>query len=73
MSTVLSERSGGPNQPPGVRDPLAQLARRIDDVNARINDLRDHMSARSGMLMWGTGIGFAAALAILGALLARGG
>ncbi|MYA01590.1 MAG: hypothetical protein F4038_08985 [Chloroflexi bacterium] len=43
------------------------------EVNGRIDDLRADVDAKLKLLMWGIGIGFAAVLATLGALLARGG
>lgn len=43
------------------------------ELNGRIDDLRAEMDAKLKLLMWGIGIGFAAVLATLGALLARGG
>ncbi len=92
---VTREHPEDPGELMGIRDAFAQLNMRIDDVNARIDDLhngvnariddlrkdmnarvgdlRDEMNARFRLLMWGTGIGFAAVIAILGALLARGG
>ena len=81
---VTSEQPGDPNEPLGIRDVLAQMNRRIDDVNARIDDLREDVNARFDdlraevnarfrLLTWGIAIGFAAVLAILGALLARVG
>ena len=77
---VTGEQPAGSNEPLGIRDALAQLNRRIDDVhgriddvNARISDLRADMDARFRLLMWGIAIGFASVLAVLGALLARGG
>lgn len=73
---VTSERSGEGNETIGVRDALARIDRRIDDlrseVNGRIDDLRAEVDAKLKLLMWGIGIGFAAVLATLGALLARG-
>ncbi len=50
----------------GVRDVLAQM-------NQRIDDLRSDVNARIRLLAWGIAIGFAAVLAVLGALLAQGG
>ena len=77
---VTSEQHGDRDGQLGLRDAFAQLNRRIDDVNARIGDvnvrigeLRADMDARFRLLTWGIAIGFAAVLAILGALLARGG
>ncbi|MXY85711.1 MAG: hypothetical protein F4Y95_04260 [Chloroflexi bacterium] len=85
---VSSERSGEVDETVGVRDALARIDQRIDDlradfnermndlrseVNGRIDDLRAEMDAKLKLLMWGIGIGFAAVLATLGALLARGG
>ena len=70
---VTSEHPAEPNEPLGIRDVLAQMSKRIDDVNARIDDLRKDMNDRFRLLTWGIAIGFAAILATLGALLARGG
>ncbi len=73
---VTSEQPGDAEEPLGMRDVLAQMNQRIDDlrseVNGRIDDLRDEVDAKLKLLMWGIGIGFAAVLATLGALLARG-
>ena len=48
-----------------------------EHMSARIDDLRSEMrtdvNARFRLLTWGIAIGFGAVLAILGALLARGG
>ncbi|MDE2988845.1 MAG: hypothetical protein F4088_02465 [Chloroflexi bacterium] len=81
---VTREQPGDRDEPLGLRDAFSQLNRRIDDVNARIDDLRSdvnarfedlrlEMDARFKLLMWGIAIGFASVLAVLGALLARGG
>lgn len=96
---VTSEHSGDGDETLGVRDALAGIDHRIDDLrsdfNGRIDDLRSDFNERMGdlrsefigriddlraevdaklkLLMWGIGIGFAAVLATLGALLARGG
>ena len=84
---VTSEHSGEADETVGVRDALARIDQRIDDlridfnermgdlrseVNGRIDDLRAEVDAQLKLLMWGIGIGFAAVLATLGALLARG-
>lgn len=84
---VTSDQSGGREEQFGLRDAFAQLNRRIDDINGRINDvngrindvnerigdLRADMDARFRLLMWGIALGFASVLAVMGALLARGG
>ncbi|MCY3922608.1 MAG: hypothetical protein OXN86_03215 [Chloroflexota bacterium] len=73
---VTTEHPSDGNEPLGVRDALARIDRRIDDlrseVNSRIDDLRADVDTKLKLLMWGIGIGFAAVLATLGALLARG-
>ena len=94
---VTSERSGEADEAIGVRDALARIDQRIDDLRSDVNermgdlradlnqqasalrseftggidDLRAEMDAKLRLLMWGIGIGFAAVLATLGALLAR--
>ncbi|MDE2967949.1 MAG: hypothetical protein OXS30_10770 [Chloroflexota bacterium] len=70
---VTNEQPADREEQLGMRDAFAQLNRRIDDVNARIGDLRADMDARFRLLMWGIAIGFASVLAVMGALLARGG
>ena len=81
---VTNEQPADRDEQFGLRDAFAQLNRRIDDVNARIDDLRSdvnarfedlrlEMDARFRLLMWGIAIGFASVLAVMGALLARGG
>lgn len=77
---VTSDQPGGREEQFGLRDGFAQLNRRIDDVNGRIDDvnerigdLRADMDARFRLLMWGIALGFASVLAVMGALLARGG
>ncbi|MYC01341.1 MAG: hypothetical protein F4X58_05420 [Chloroflexi bacterium] len=85
---VSSERSGEVDETVGVRDALTRIDQRIDDMRSdfnerigdlrsefigRIDDLRAEVDAKLKLLMWGIGIGFAAVLATLGALLARGG
>ena len=113
---VTSEPPSDPSEAIGLRDALALINQRIDDVhariddvnarieelrgdvnsrfgdvnarigdvnaridelrtdmNARIDELRADMNARFRLLMWGIAIGFGAVLAILGAILARGG
>ena len=85
---VSSERSGEVDETVGVRDALTRIDQRIDDMRSdfnerigdlrsefigRIDDLRAEADAKLKLLMWGIGIGFAAVLATLGALLARGG
>ena len=62
---VTTEHPSDGNEPLGVRDALARIDRRIDDLRAEVD-------AKLKLLMWGIGIGFAAVLATLGALLARG-
>ena len=51
---------------------IAELNRGLGQVNQRIDDLRSDMDSRFRLLMWGIAIGFAAVLAVLGALLAQG-
>ncbi|MDE2746356.1 MAG: hypothetical protein OXI41_10305 [Chloroflexota bacterium] len=77
---VTREQPGDREEQFGLRDAFAQLNRRIDDVNGRIDDvnerigdLRADMDARFRLLMWGIALGFASVLAVMGALLARGG
>ncbi len=62
---VTTEHPSDGNEPLGVRDALARIDRRIDDLRAEVD-------AKLKLLMWGIGIGFAVVLATLGALLARG-
>ncbi len=62
---VTTEHPSDAGEPLGVRDALARIDRRIDDLRADVD-------ARLKLMMWGIGIGFAAVLATLGALLARG-
>ncbi len=62
---VTTEHPSDAEEPLGVRDALARIDRRIDDLRADVD-------ARLKLMMWGIGIGFAAVLATLGALLARG-
>ena len=62
---VTTEHPSDGEEPLGVRDALARIDRRIDDLRADVD-------ARLKLMMWGIGIGFAAVLATLGALLARG-
>ncbi len=63
---VAVEHPGEPNEPMGVRDVLAQMNQRIDDLRADVN-------TRFRLLTWEIAIGFAAVFAVLAALLARGG
>ncbi len=81
---VTSEHPGEPSDPSGIRDALTITNQRIDDgnariddmrkdVNARFNDLRQEVNARFRLLTWGIAVGYASILAILGALLARAG
>lgn len=62
---VTTEHPSDGEEPLGVRDALARIDRRIDDLRADVD-------SRLKLMMWGIGIGFAAVLATLGALLARG-
>lgn len=55
------------------KDVNARIDDLREDMNARFNDLRQEVNARFRLLMWGIAVGDASILAILGALLARGG
>ncbi len=61
-----------PTEPLDAPDAFVRLSRGIDDLNQRIDHLREDMSAWFRLLAWEIDIGFAAILSILGALLARG-